>query len=254
VRRRRFQRMCALTLLALLPSHPAWAQAPRTWTGEELDARASAPEGREWLPARAGEQGQSGQSARMIHVNSCPFGAEVFRGGVRLGVTPLWVSLPDPKGDSLLVAYPGYRTVKIAPHVLGEGALEIRLSPIRPDPGLGVSPGSRTGGSILDAWVLRWGLFLVGAGSAGLGLHFKGRADDAYAEYLRTGHPARMRQAFDRAERYDRLALGGWVAAEVSLAGFLYLVMRSARGESWGLRAAVGEAAGGPSVGVGWRF
>ncbi len=151
---------------------------------------------------------------------------------------PAAVKLPGeriwlPAGaDTSTLTHPGFLQATGAPEVPGRDVLEVRTR--------------RT--------TLRCGLLLLGAGSAALGVHYKGRADQAYDAYLHTGNLRKMRDAFGDAERYDHYALGCWVVAEVSLMGFLYLLMRTQEPERWSFRTTVEEADGHSGVQVEVRF
>ena len=74
----------------------------------------------------------------------------------------------------------------------------------------------------------RWGLAVSGAGLAlgvGLAAWLKDEADDRYELYLDTANPARARDHFEAAERYDRATLLGWVIAQASFVGLVYFLV-----------------------------
>jgi hypothetical protein len=129
----------------------------------------------------------------------------------------------------------GYLHEPLDPAVADWDALAVALVPESPDAG-----DTGRGSFFWNRSALGYGLFLLGTGSAALGLHYKDRADQAYEDYLRTGNVDRMRDAYDRAERYDRYALGCWVVAEVSLVGLLYMLMRGPEDEAWDVHAKMG--------------
>ena len=167
----------------------------------------------------------------------------------RLGVTPVWVDVCPTSEEPILIAHPGYVTATVKPGALRGEFVEVRLEP---DQRTAHDARERTGaggGSVLRSRTfLKSSLLLLGAGSAALGLHFKERADDAYDEYLHTGHDQKMREAFNRAEKYDAYALGCWVAAELSLIGLVYLLVKTPAAQGWNVAAGACEDTGGSTL------
>ena len=65
-----------------------------------------------------------------------------------------------------------------------------------------------------------------------LGAWARQEGDRAYEDYLTTVERDRMRSRYDRAERYDDLAVGCWVAAEVLLVASVWKWLRGSGTES----------------------
>lgn len=246
-----------LLFLILLPSRvvaETAAATPGRESGKGTGGCASDFQSRLWISSHGSECDTCGTSGAMLWLDSVPFGAVVHLGEERLGVTPFWLDISRIGGESVSLSYPGYHTRRIQLSERPGPMLEVRLSPV------GAMRGSRAddreGGpsGFLNARSLQWSLLLVSAGSAVAGLHFKDRADEAYEQYLHTGHSSRMRETFDRAEKNDTYALGCWIAAEVSLVGFLYLLATSPDDHGWGLATAFHEINGQCAVGVRCSF
>lgn len=220
-------------LACLLSALAAGAQAPT-----EPPATGGLPE---WEPP-GGPPCEPGSG---LWLESVPFGAEVFEDGRLLGRTPLCVPREAAEEGRLVVQHPGCRRAVVRGIPDGKRFLEVRLEPLgRAEAGPGLA-GRRT---------VRYGLLAVGAGAAVLGLECKDRADRAYDEYLRTGNLGKMRDAFDRAERYDGYALGCWAVAEVSVLSFLYLLTHSTSSNTWGLCSTPETDRGPGGIFVRWTF
>lgn len=242
-------------LLALNPALVSGALGSSVLEEGTLDSGASLGE-REWVPilhAAPGDTTAAGDE-RAFFLDSYPGGAAVYWADERLGATPLWLRFSTSRAGSLVVSLPGYRSERIDLGAIEGYVVEVRLQSERAAlEGLGRSARAK-GPSLGVAPSLKWSLAVLGVGSAALGLHFKGRADDVYDEYLRTGHAGRMRERFDRAETYDRYALGCWVVAEASLVGFLYLLTRRASAEDWKVEVGSAGVGEGCILKVGRRF
>lgn len=241
-------RVTLLIGLALWGPSEVLAETVSTAPGRESGMCARGSEAgfqkRLWMSAHGGECDTCGTPGGMLWLDSFPFGADVFLGDERLGVTPFWLDVSRVGEKSVDLTYPGYQTRNIRLSEHSGPVLEVRLSPVREGPGSSVLAPEREQHGFLNARLLKWSLLMMSAGSAVAGLHFKDRADEAFDEYVHTGHSVRMREAFDRAEKNDRYALGCWIAAEVSLVGFLYLLAMSPDDHGWGLAAAFDEIDG----------
>ncbi|MEZ4651729.1 MAG: hypothetical protein R3E97_23610 [Candidatus Eisenbacteria bacterium] len=77
-----------------------------------------------------------------------------------------------------------------------------------------------------------------------LGAWARQQGDRAYETYLSTVDRARMQDEFDRAARYDDLAVGFWVAAEALLAVSVWRWLRG--DEATDVHVAPGGTVGGP--------
>jgi hypothetical protein len=63
------------------------------------------------------------------------------------------------------------------------------------------------------------------------GIAFKNRGNDYFDEYEKTGSPARQKELFGEAQKYDHLSLVGWGIGEVGFfAGFFLLIKEQPRG------------------------
>ena len=216
--------------------------------------RDSACEERLWLPRFfAPPCDSTGVEGWAVWLNSEPFGAQVRFGGRVLGVTPLWVTRKSVSERSLQVSFPGYKAVTVGLEFMMGDLIDVRLEPLNSGPGED-GRSHRRGFARFRRRPLQYGLALLGSGSAVLGLHCKRRADEAYDEYLRTGNNRKIREHFDRAETYDRCALGCWLVAEVSLVALLYLLMDTPEAGAWNVHTAVEEAGDGCGVKIEWTF
>jgi hypothetical protein len=86
----------------------------------------------------------------------------------------------------------------------------------------GFPPLNESGGSAT-------GIVISGVGVAagvGLAVWLKNEANLRYDRYQRTADPARARDAFNAAQRYDRATLIGWGVAEVSFVALFYYLTR----------------------------
>ncbi|GEM_PF-2450593 len=222
--------------------------------GRSAPPRDSAPEERLWLPRFFDPSCDSaGFEEWAVWLNSEPFGAQVRLGDRVLGVTPLWVTRKSVSERSLEVSLPGYKTVTIGLEFMTGDLIDVPLEPLNSRPG-GDGRSHRGEFARFRQRPLQYGLALLGSGSAVLGLHCKRRANEAYDEYLRTGNKRKIREHFDRAETYDRCALGCWLVAEVSLVAFLYLLMETPETGAWNVHTAVDEAGDGCGVKIEWAF
>jgi hypothetical protein len=68
-------------------------------------------------------------------------------------------------------------------------------------------------------------------GGIGLAAYFKSQADGYYNEYLVTADPDEAQEAFEKAERYDRATLGGWVFAQLSFLSLVYFITKQSQRE-----------------------
>lgn len=194
-------------------------------------------------------------------LSTSPPGATVRAGERTLGVTPLRLDPGALFGARLMLERAGYQADTLAADTLlartrGPGALRVELLPL---PGTvamarAAAPPRRYLG------LSRWAAFGVStalvAGGAVTAARLKNLADDRFDIYRRTGDPARQREAFRAAERYDRLSLIGWGVAEVAfLAAFYLIIQESPRGLVPTVTAARGPA-GEPAwqVGVSHAF
>ncbi len=197
-------------------------------------ARGSGSQERLWTPGFP-----EGPPGNALWLNSTPFGATVRLDGKVLGVTPLWIHRIFLEKGILEISHPGYRTVTLLRECVGDDVVNIRLETMHPS---FLRPGDRRDSRGFLGRPLQYGLLVLGSGSVALGLHFKNRADEAYDEYLHTGNERRIRDSYDRAERYDRYAFGCWLTAEVSLIGFLYLLVDTTEDETWSVDAGIDGA------------
>ncbi len=105
----------------------------------------------------------------------------------------------------------------------GAAAAGGRLLAAADDPGLLTAPPPGGGPILIDGRGARgprlagWGRMWAAGWIAGTGLSLwlQHEAEQAHGRYEVTGDPRERGREFDRAERYDRAALGVWVAAEV---------------------------------------
>jgi hypothetical protein len=78
------------------------------------------------------------------------------------------------------------------------------------------------------------GVLLSGLGifaGVGLAAYFKSQADGYYNEYQVTADPEDAREAFDKAESYDRATLVGWVFAQLSFLSLIYFITKQSQRE-----------------------
>jgi len=100
------------------------------------------------------------------------------------------------------------------------------------------------------------GILASGAGVAagvGLAVWFKNEADRRYDRYRTTADPARARDAFDAAQRYDRATLIGWTVAEVSFVTLFYYLTREEKRPLVPVRGEPVVRAGGDGIQLGIR-
>jgi len=169
-------------------------------------------------------------------LSTSPSGARVLVGGREAGTTPLRLEPGDLWGAEVLVDREGYHRVTIpGDSLLADtrlpGAKRIELTPLdaTPEP-VRLSEDHRS-------WWLRNKTLSIGASvtllAAGVytAVRFKDRADERYADYLRTGNPGTQKDYFDQAVRYDRLSLLGWAVGEAAfLATFFLIIHEEPRG------------------------
>lgn len=190
-----------------------------------------------------------------------PPGAGVRLGARELGPSPVWLDPGRLPGGRLVIERAGYRPDTLAADTLLartrlSGALRIELVPL---PGtLAMARALPTPRRYLG--LSRWAAFGVStallAGGVLGAARLKSLADDRFDIYRRTGDPARQRDAFQAAQRYDRLSLIGWGVAELAFLSALYLVIQEPPRGFVPTVAAGTDAAGEPAwqVGVSHAF
>ena len=186
----------------------------------------SAPDSLDWLSrpfiqtldAKAGaERILHVQFWRRAWVTSEPPGALVMAADTVVGRTPLLVSFPYDEKVQFRMSFPGYTTLTVTPS--GRGDVHGALSPLSSPSDLGIRQPE------VSTRRLIWGTALaVALGAAGYWC--QSEADEAYKDYLSTGHPGRMNDAFHRAETYDRWSGALYVAGEVTLGMTLYFSLK----------------------------
>ncbi len=147
--------------------------------------------------------------AKLIHVTSDPFGAQIYWQDSLLGTTPYIGSLPDA-GTGLTLRKGGYRDAVVFLSPRGE-EYHARLEPLVP----GQEQAYLTDGQAnhtLPLYVATGVTVLSGAAAA----YFKIKADGFYDDYRQTGSTGPL----DQVHRYDLLS---GVSLAVSEAGFLAL-------------------------------
>ena len=161
-----------------------------------------------------------------VLVNSIPYGAKVYRDGVYLGETPLYVEWQDR--GRLNIKKEGYHSVELKTFELSDSFILIRLEP-------------------LPSWVqarrekverqkagmqFRRRMLVASMGmavAAGLAtIHFRSRGNEEFGRYQTTAIPAKMDHYFGRAQYYDRLASLSYALFETGfvLSGYFFLTSR----------------------------
>ena len=155
---------------------------------------------------------------RRLWLTSDPPGAWVTAGDSTLGQTPMVVTLARNGEEKLSLHRPGYAPVTLRPPA-HSGQVHGVLPPLaKPAPFTLRHPQ-------VHKPRLFWGTALaIALGAAGYWC--QSRADQAYEDYLSTGHPDRMDTAFRRAETYDRWSGGLYVAGEACLVTTLYFSLK----------------------------
>jgi hypothetical protein len=155
--------------------------------------------------------------ARRFFIRSMPFGAEVSRGEMMLGRTPLFVEA-DPQ-DTLLLRLAGYREYPASVNAAIEGQLLIALEklPGTLDPDYLLGESMRRGPDPLPLALTGGSALVAGVFSA----YFKVQADEAYSEYLATGDPVKRAKT----QQLDAVAGVALATATMFLGLFTYLLM-----------------------------
>lgn len=165
-----------------------------------------------------------------LEVVSTPASARVRIEGREVGWTPLHVLVParGPLDLELRTAGGVERSLRYEGGGRADSTLRVALS----------TPGSPAGRPELVAapsigpdrtqYLLPIGAVLAGV----VGVWARQNAERAYDDYLRTLDRGEMQRKLDRAERFDRIAVGFWIGAETLLVASVWTWLRGSSTEA----------------------
>ncbi|MCA9726322.1 MAG: hypothetical protein KC729_01470 [Candidatus Eisenbacteria bacterium] len=156
-----------------------------------------------------------------VRVLTPPLSTELRIDGTRIGNTPLQLLLPADRTASFELRAAGMepRTLRYRAGAASDTTLQISLAIAGPGR---IREESGPGWFSRSATLLPIGAVLAGAA----GVWSRQTADRAYDEYLHTVDRSRMKKNLDRANRYDDVAIGFWIAAEALLAASVWTWLR----------------------------
>lgn len=162
----------------------------------------------------------------LVRIESAPDGASVTVGGRPAGRTPVEFRWHPKRSGDVRVSLAGYRAHLVREAELRAGGnVRVRLAPL---PELaGAVDDARVRSSSLSRFNWRaWGSLTAGVAAAGVAVHLKSRADDAYDEYLGSASPAEQERHLDDSNRLDHLSAISWVVAEGGFIAALWFFAR----------------------------
>gem|GEM_PF-4108635 len=151
-----------------------------------------------------------------VRVVSSPPGCDVFRGPVRIGRTPLFMSTLEEYPDTLTLMKDYHITTRISLERLSEGET-YHVTLLRDGTTAGRLNDTIKSGTSLRSTFLKYGTLAASITTMSLGFWYKNKADDYYEEYLSRGDPEALDRLYRQSIQYDDRARTYWIAGEVTV-------------------------------------